>query len=186
MTASRFTGSSFVRVERHHRARRRERKSSSTRRALNLTEIPVDRSQRHKVFRSPHQTVCPGPVLIVRPGLTLTRPALSGASTTLTPHTQGLAAGTYTQNITFSAPGCPDKVVVVTLILGPHITVAPTSIQFNGVAGGAFPAPQSIQVTASNGSAWHSADSSPWFDAAPTTGASGTSTTLTPHTEGLG
>ena len=67
----------------------------------------------------------------------------------------------------------------------PFITVEPTAIQFTGVAGGAFPAPQSIQVTPSNGASWTSFDTSPWFDAAPTSGASGTSTTLTPHTEGL-
>ena len=67
----------------------------------------------------------------------------------------------------------------------PLITVSPTTVNFTAVAGGAFPAPQSIQVTTSNGASWNSFDPSPWFDAYPTSGPSGASTTLTPHTEGL-
>ena len=123
----------------------------------------------------------------------------SGTSATLTPHIEGLNAGTYTQHITFSAAGLPSKMVVVTLTLTGSptptpaptatpgmITVSPTSIDFTGVSGGANPAPQSIQVTTSNNASWHSHDTSPWFDAGPTTGASGTSATLTPHIDGLG
>jgi Fibronectin type III domain len=67
----------------------------------------------------------------------------------------------------------------------PPIAVSPATVNFTAVAGGAFPAPQSIQITTSNGATWTSLDNSPWFDAAPTSGASGASTTLTPHTEGL-
>ena len=184
----------------------------------------------------------------------------SGASCVLTPHTDGLAPGTYTQNITFSAVGLPNKAVVVNLTLTasttptatpnptatptststptpiptptptpiptatpaptstptpspaptstpiptatpnqtatpaptstptatPLITVSPTTVNFTAVAGGAFPAPQSIQVTTSNGGAWTSFDTSPWFDTSPTNqGPSGASCVLTPHTDGL-
>ena len=138
----------------------------------------------------------------------------SGTSTTLTPNIAGLVANTYTQNITFSASGLPNKIVVVTLILTApptptpsstatpaptatpsptpagcpptQICVSPTSITFTATAGGANPAPQSIQVTTSNGATWTSNDTSPWFNAGPTSGASGTSTTLTPNISGLG
>ena len=57
----------------------------------------------------------------------------SGTSTILTPHTEGLVAGTYSQDITFSAVGLPNKVVVVNLTLtasptpNPTATPAPTS-----------------------------------------------------------
>ena len=111
----------------------------------------------------------------------------SGASTKLVTHIEGLAEGTYTESITFSANGLPSKVVVVTLILTAPgaITVSPDTIHFTGAAGGANPAPQTIKVTTSNGATWQSFDNSPWFSAHPTSGASGTSTTLTPHIEGL-
>ena len=67
----------------------------------------------------------------------------------------------------------------------PLIAVSPSTVNFTAVAGGEFPAPQGIQVTTSNSQAWTSFDTSPWFNAAPTSGPSGTSTILTPHTEGV-
>jgi len=165
----------------------------------------------------------------------------SGTLTTLIPNIQGLAAGTYSQTITFSAAGLPDKVVAVTLTLtaSPNptpvptpattptstpaptptpnytatptstpaptstpthtatpspsptptpirfISVSPDSINFTATVGGADPAPQSIQVTTSNGKSWRNASNSSWFDARPTRGASGTSTIVTPHLQGL-
>lgn len=65
------------------------------------------------------------------------------------------------------------------------ITVSPTSISFSGLVGGAYPAPQNIQITTSNGNPWSSADTSPWFNAPPTSGASGTFSSIIPHTDGL-
>lgn len=68
----------------------------------------------------------------------------------------------------------------------PAITVLPPVVNFVGTAGGSFPAPQSLQIITSNSASWTSFDTSPWFNAGPTHGASGGSTVLTPHTEGLG
>lgn len=67
----------------------------------------------------------------------------------------------------------------------PAITVLPPVVNFVGMAGGSFPAPQSLQIITSNGTNWTSFDTSPWFNAGPTQGTSGGSTVLTPHTEGL-
>ena len=84
--------------------------------------------------------------------------------------------GTRQYTVTITPPACPPT----------QICVSPVSVTFTAIAGGANPASQSIQVTTSNGATWHSLDTSPWFDAGPITGASGTSTTLVPHINGLG
>jgi len=65
------------------------------------------------------------------------------------------------------------------------LSVTPASITFQGVAGGVFPSSQSLVVTVPGGGTWTAFDISPWFDAGPTSGNNGASTTLTPHTEGL-
>lgn len=58
---------------------------------------------------------------------TNTKNGVSGASCILTPHTTGMVAGTYTENITFSAQGLPDTKVLVTLKLTPKSSPTPTA-----------------------------------------------------------
>lgn len=65
------------------------------------------------------------------------------------------------------------------------IILNPAAIIFNYVVSGPSPAPQSIQVTTTSAVSWNSFDTSPWFDANPTSGASGASTTLKPNMSGI-
>lgn len=58
-------------------------------------------------------------------------PTASGTLSTLIPNQPGiqaLAPGTYTQTITYSSPGFPNRPVVVTLILSAGATPGPTAI----------------------------------------------------------
>lgn len=61
----------------------------------------------------------------------------------------------------------------------PMINPLPSSITFIGTIGHPTPTPAAIRVSTSSGALWSSFDTSPWFNAAPTTGGSGTLSTLT-------
>lgn len=66
------------------------------------------------------------------------------------------------------------------------IVVSPVAVTFIGQVGGVYPAPQTLTFTFPQSVTWGTADTSPWFDAAPIkgTGTSG-STKLTPHSNGM-
>jgi len=65
----------------------------------------------------------------------------------------------------------------------PALIISPSNIVFTGEVGGPFPPPQQMTITVPGGGTWSTFDTSPWFDAMPTSGPSGGFTTLTPHTE---
>lgn len=64
------------------------------------------------------------------------------------------------------------------------ITVSPSAPSFSGVVGTTL-APLNLTITTSTGQAWSTQESSPWFNASPTSGASGGTVTLTPNSSGL-
>jgi hypothetical protein len=69
---------------------------------------------------------------------------------TLTPHTENLAAGTYTDQITVSSPGSPSVVVPVTLTLTSTSTVAMPTITPNG---GSFTGPVQVSLASATSGA---------------------------------
>ncbi len=61
----------------------------------------------------------------------------------------------------------------------PSITVLPGALVFNATGGVATPSSINVTVTTSNGASWSSSDTCGFFNASPTSGASGTTTRLT-------
>jgi uncharacterized protein (TIGR03437 family) len=86
----------------------------------------------------------------------------------------GLAAGTYSGNITVSAIGATNSVtlpVSLTVSGTSQLTVAPTSLTFTSPIGGPAPAAQTLTVSSASGALGFSAASSAaWLSVTPTTG----------------
>jgi hypothetical protein len=91
----------------------------------------------------------------------------------------GMSAGTYTGNITFSAPGAQGspQTVNVTLTISarpqpPVLSVSPTSLTFSAQEGGSNPASQSVTVRNSGGGTlnWSGTSSVGWLRLSPTSG----------------
>lgn len=59
------------------------------------------------------------------------------------------------------------------VLTAPATTFSPSSVTFSAVAG-STPAPQDVVVSTTGSVTWSANDTSPWFDAHPTSGASGT------------
>ena len=100
----------------------------------------------------------------------------SGPGTvTVTPATNGLAAGTYTATVTLSAPGATGspKTVPVTLTVTPPapptLSVTPSSLAFTATRGGADPATKTLTVS-SGGLNWTVSDDAPWLTVTPGAG----------------
>lgn len=94
---------------------------------------------------------------------------------------RGLAAGTYNAMITVSGPGVPSKSLAVSLTVfsasvGSTIGFSPTSLAFDGTAGGTNPAGKTVTITNTGGGTltWTISDDAPWLSVTPT---SGTTTT---------
>jgi hypothetical protein len=119
----------------------------------------------------------------------------SGArSVTVTPDTTGLAAGTYTANVTISAAGATGspRVVTVSLTVAPPVSapglgVAPGSLAFTGTQGGADPAAKTLDVSNTGGGtlSWTVADDAPWLDVTPASGTNAGTITVSPSISGL-
>src|SRR5678815_3601317 len=103
----------------------------------------------------------------------------------VTAYNTGGFEGSFSNVVSYTVPNATPPPTTPTPTPSGQITTVPSSLTFTGIAGGVFPAPQSIQVTTSTGVPWSETHSSPWFSVAPPGGASGTSTTVSPHTEGL-
>ena len=120
-------------------------------------------------------------------------PASGGVpgSITVTPSTSGLAAGTYTGNVTVTAPGAtgsPKTIpVTFTVTAAPALAVAPTSLAFAGVVGGANPAPQTASVTNAGGGSlsYTVTKDQSWIGVTPTSGSVPGTLTITPSISGL-
>jgi glucose/arabinose dehydrogenase len=107
--------------------------------------------------------------------------------------TSGLAAGTYTGTVTVTAPGATGspKQVPVTLTLTPPappaLSVAPQSLTFNAVSGGANPAAQSLSISnAGSGTlSFTATDDAAWLSVAPSGGSAPASVAATVNVAGL-
>ena len=80
----------------------------------------------------------------------------AGNEVTVTPSVTGLTAGTYTTDVTVSAPGAigSPKTVPVTFTVDPPppvLAVSPSSLTFTATAGGANPASKDVSVTNTGG-----------------------------------
>ena len=76
----------------------------------------------------------------------------SASSMNVNINVQGLAIGTYTGTISMTNVTSPLTTQVTLVITAPVLTVAPTSLTFNGTFAGTAPQPQVVAVTAGN--AW--------------------------------
>ena len=107
----------------------------------------------------------------------------------------GLAAGTYTANITVTAAGYPSqtKTVPVTLKLSggsttsPTIGYSPTSLSFAGTVGGTNPAGKAISISNTGGGtlSWTVSDSAGWLSVSPASGTNTGSVTASANLSGL-
>ncbi|MBI2931981.1 MAG: choice-of-anchor D domain-containing protein, partial [Planctomycetes bacterium] len=88
----------------------------------------------------------------------------------------GLAAGTYTANITISDPGATNspELLFVTLNVNalPLIALSPAGLTFNAPAGGPNPASQTVTVTNAGGGtlSWTASDNATWLSLSPGSG----------------
>jgi hypothetical protein len=119
----------------------------------------------------------------------------TGAGTiTVTPSIAGLPAGTYTTDVTITAPGATGspKTITVTLTLDPPATppvlsTTPATLAFSGVQGGASPAAKTISVSNTGGGtlSWTASDDAAWLTESPASGTNNGTVTVTPSTAGL-
>jgi hypothetical protein len=98
----------------------------------------------------------------------------------------GLAAGTYTANVTVTAPGVANSPLLVPVTLTvttPGLTLSPESLAFQGSA----PAPQTLAVAAVGGGAlsYSVSDDAGWLTLDPSGGTTPSSVTATVDTSGL-
>lgn len=112
-------------------------------------------------------------------------------SVTASVDTAGLAAGTYTANLTINAGAAGTSIIPVTLTLTaptpPTLAVAPGSINFSGQAGAANPASQSLSVTNTGGGSltYTVSDDAAWLSESPAGGGAPGTVTLSADTTGL-
>ena len=93
----------------------------------------------------------------------------NAGTVTVTPSISGLAAGTYTEDITLAAPGATGspKTVTVTLTVDPPpppvLSVTPTTLAFTATVGGTDPAAKTVAVsnTGSGSMSWTASENAP-------------------------
>jgi hypothetical protein len=113
----------------------------------------------------------------------------NAGTVTVTPSLTGLAAGTYTTDLTITGASST-KTVSVTLVVDPPppvISVAPASLSFAGTAGGSDPAAKSFDVSNSGGGTlnWTVSESASWITVSPGSGTNAGTVTVTPTIAGL-
>ncbi len=117
----------------------------------------------------------------------------NAGTVTVTPSITGLAAGTYTEDITLAAAGATGspKTVTVTLTVDPPtppaLSVSPAALSFSAVAGGSNPAAKSLAISNTGGGSldWTASESATWMSVAPSSGTNSGTVTVTPSIAGL-
>ena len=112
------------------------------------------------------------------------------STVTVSASTAGLSAGTYNGTVTISASGAsntPQPVPVTLTVLGPSISLSPTSLSFSGQQGGANPASQSLSITNTGGESltWNASSNQTWLTVAPSSGTAPSTPTVSVSTSGL-
>jgi hypothetical protein len=102
----------------------------------------------------------------------------------------GLGEGLHVGRVTVSDPAASNTPQIVTVNLTltrPTIAATPSSLSFSGVAGGANPAQQSFNLTASSSAAilWTSTKTSSRVNYSPTSGTTPSTVNVTPDISGL-
>jgi hypothetical protein len=120
--------------------------------------------------------------------------ATAGDTITVTATIGGLGAGTYTADVTVTAPGATGspKTIPVTLTLDspptpPVLSTSPASLAFTATEGGTSPAAKTISVSNTGGGtlSWSASDDAGWLALAPANGTQNGTITVTPSTSGL-
>jgi hypothetical protein len=116
----------------------------------------------------------------------------NAGTVTVTPAIASLTAGTYTTDVTITAPGAggSPKTIPVTLTVDPPppvLSVSPTSLAFSGTVAGASPAAKSIDVSNTGGGtmSWTATESASWLSVSPGSGTNTGTITVTPSITGL-
>jgi hypothetical protein len=112
---------------------------------------------------------------------------------TVTPSITGLPPGTYTTDVTVTAPGVGGSpaTIPVTLtvdpIVPPALSVTPSSLAFNATQGGAAPAAKTLSVMNTGGGtlSWTASDDASWLTVTPSSGTDAATLTATPSISGL-
>jgi hypothetical protein len=110
-----------------------------------------------------------------------------------TPSIAGLAAGTYTTDVTVTASGAggSPKTIPVTLTVDPPtppaLSVTPTSLSFSATQGGANPAGKTLSVSNTGGGSmdWTASETASWLSVSPASGTNSGTITVTPSISGL-
>jgi hypothetical protein len=103
----------------------------------------------------------------------------------------GLAAGTYTGNVTVTSSGAANspKTVPVTLTVtaapSPSMTASPLSLSFSYQSGGVTPAGQTVNVTSSSALSYTAATSAGWLSVTPASGNTPGSLSVSVNPSGL-
>jgi hypothetical protein len=118
----------------------------------------------------------------------------SGETVTVTPAIAGLAAGTYTAQVTVTAPGATGSpmTIPVTLTLDPPptppvLSASPAALAFSGTEGGSSPAAKTISVSNSGGGTleWAASEDAAWLAVSPASGSQNGTVTVTASIGGL-
>ena len=93
----------------------------------------------------------------------------------MTADASGLAAGTYTGNVTVTAAGAtgsPKTVPVTLTVAAPALSVSPSSLTFAAAVGGSAPAAQAVDVSNTGGGtlSFTATDDAAWLSVAPAFG----------------
>jgi len=112
------------------------------------------------------------PWLTVTPGTGTAPQTLQVSASTVGQESLPLTAGTYTGHVTITAAGAQGspKVITVTLtITQPILSVAPSTLAFNGIVGGIDPTPASLSVSNSGAGtlSFTAVSDAPWLSVGP-------------------
>ena len=116
----------------------------------------------------------------------------NAGTVTVTPSITGLAAGTYTEDITLAAAGATGspKTVTVTLTLDPPtppaLSASPAALSFSATQGGASPTAKTLSIsnTGSGSMDWTASEGASWLGLRPRAGPRGHGT-VAPSITGL-
>lgn len=122
--------------------------------------------------------------------LSATPSGTTGGNVSVSINPSGLAAGTYNGNVTITSAGAansPKVAVSLTVTAAPvtTLTVSPASLSFTYQTGGAVPAGQPINVTASSAMSYTATSSGSWLSVTPGSGNTPGSLTASVNPSGL-